>query len=89
VLEISSKKGENPGKCRKFIKKCRSIFNFRNLFQIQMGKKTTFFAATQNHHHQTVRCISVEEKIFFTTQNYLKNSLPHRIYKLNKKIKLV
>jgi len=33
-----------------------------------MGKKTTFFAATQNH-HQTVRCISAEEKkSFFKTQ---------------------
>ena len=32
------------------------------------GQKTTFFAATQNH-HQTVRCISAEEKkSFFKTQ---------------------
>jgi len=54
-----------------------------------MGKRTSF-AATQNHHHQTVRCNSAEEKnLFFKTQNYLKNLLPHRIYKLNKKIKLV
>jgi len=29
------------------------------------GQKTTFFAATQNHHHQSVRCISEEDEIFF------------------------
>ena len=53
------------------------------------GQKTTFFAATQNH-HQTVRCISAEDekKSFFKTQNYLKILLPHRIYKLNKKLSL-
>jgi len=29
------------------------------------GQKNNFFDATLNHHHQTVRCISVEEKNLF------------------------
>jgi len=38
------------------------------------GQKTTFFAATQNH-HQTVRCISAEdEKNLFLKHKFILNS---------------
>jgi len=64
VLEISRKRGKS-GEMQKIYQEMSQHLQLQKFVSNPDGQKTTFFAATQNHHHQTVRCISVEEKIFF------------------------
>jgi len=64
VLEISSKRGEIRGNAEKLSRNVAASSTSEICFKSRWAKNN-FFAATQNHHHQTVRCISVEEKNLF------------------------
>jgi len=49
------------------------------------GQKTTFLLRLKIIIIKLCDVFLWKKKSFFKTQNYLKNLLPHRIYKLNKK----
>jgi len=72
VLEISSKRGIS-GEMQKIYQEMSQHLQLQKFVSNPDGQKNIFcFAATQ-HHHQTVRCNSAEEKTsFFKTQIILK-----------------
>merc|ERR1712037_284196 len=81
------KRGKS-GEMQKIYQEMSQHLQLQNLFQIQMGKKQLFLLRLKIIIIKVCDVFLRKTKSFFKTQNYLKNLLPHRIYKLNKKLSL-
>jgi len=85
VLEISSKKGEIRGNAEKLSRNVAASSTSEICLKSRWAKKQLFLLRLKIIIKLCDVFLREEKKSFFKTQNYLKNLLPHRIYKLNKK----
>jgi len=84
VLEISRKRGKS-GEMQKIYQEMSQHLQLQKFVSNPDGQKTTFLLRLKIIIIKLCDVFLWKKKSFFKTQNYLKNLLPHRIYKLNKK----